>query len=1094
MAASNESVRVMVRFRPENRRERELAASSEPWKSLQSAPESRIKLNDTELKLFNIEQHGDRITYKKKEHKFYFDGLMPENTTQMEAFESVAQQTCDEILQGYNGTIFVYGQSGSGKTHTMYGPEDKKDSEDIQEMGVIPQSCAYIFEILDNKDHPLVEGMLSYEVQCEFIEIYNEMLKDLLNLNNNPKIKQICVNAHRDEWKVIVENVQRRRVSNLSEVLTAIRYASQNRTVAGTNLNATSSRSHMVMRLFVKITTADGVRTGIGNFSDLAGSEKVKKTGAKGQRLEEAKNILLSLSTLARVIEALTKNKLPPYADSKLTFMLKDSLGGNCKTTLLIAASPHVFNRDETVRSLRFGETCRKIQNKARINAVKTKAQLIKENEALKQQIAELMAAQKAGGLVPRQKSEDNEFVVIDDMKAMEKEKKKYEERIEELEKLNQRYSDQIKQITEQKEEYDEDLTKINNDFEELKFKYNELQRDMQEKQQQTEALNEKMSSFEELTENAKQLNQENKQLKMEKQRLQQTSEEQVGEINKLKLQFDKTKQEQQDLQNKWKTELDSKKSQFSKQEMQLSQNIESLELQIEQNRQSQEAMKHELDESQNKVKQVTNELHQREDAVVRLENAVNEEKERNVAVSGENEKLKIQIKELLSQIQHEKFKNANGELQLNKQKDEYEQQMQEQESKFNELETKFEVQSNELKLKNNRIAQMEKEHKQEIENYKIQMQAVADLNKQLQEENKTASEVVDDQKDTITKHKRQITDMTQEKSIIARQLQQLQTHYSKVVQRQIEEDEKIARKLAQEERRKYFDAVAQGAKGVQSKKRKRESGGDGDGDEDEEDELLPGTGVTAGGPMNEYEKDMLNLPFSDDEQEQLQRQQQQEREFADKNKKKRKEPQDEEKKEEESEEDSDDEEEYDMEAQQDLMYRKVIHQRKISGIKKKQQEELTKQRLLEYQRKQQELATLQQQLSKDQALAHQIYKNQLDLHARSWNKYGVPQLTEIEKERQQKLQEKEEQRQRHIREHYVSADQIMEQSGMDAMANDSFGDMQAITSTKKGKEKKKKKKAAANNNNEDDGNRYFDPDDGMGQIVIMDGDEDDEY
>ena len=226
----------------------------------------------------------------------------------------------------------------------MYGPEDEKDSDNIEKMGVIPQSCAYIFNILNNKDHPLVEGMLSYEVQCEFVEIYNEQLKDLLDLNNKPEIKQICVNAHRDEWKVIVRNVQRRRVKDMMEVLTAIRFASKNRTVAGTNLNATSSRSHMVMRLIVKIETADGVRTGIGNFSDLAGSEKVKKTGAKGKRLQEAKSILLSLTTLSRVIEALVKNKLPPFQESKLTFMLKDSLGGNCKTALLIAASPHVVS------------------------------------------------------------------------------------------------------------------------------------------------------------------------------------------------------------------------------------------------------------------------------------------------------------------------------------------------------------------------------------------------------------------------------------------------------------------------------------------------------------------------------------------------------------------------------------------------------------------------------------------------------------------------------------------------------------------------------------------------------------------------------
>eukprot|EP01083_Nonionella_stella_P214685 773360_1 len=121
--ATNESIRVMVRFRPTNKSEQKKADQEEPWSTLQRTDKG-IKMIGGQLSLHGIEQHGAKnIIFKKKKNTFYFNSLMDENTTQVEAFEKVAQQICDEIIQGYNGTIFVYGQSGSGKTHTMYGAE-----------------------------------------------------------------------------------------------------------------------------------------------------------------------------------------------------------------------------------------------------------------------------------------------------------------------------------------------------------------------------------------------------------------------------------------------------------------------------------------------------------------------------------------------------------------------------------------------------------------------------------------------------------------------------------------------------------------------------------------------------------------------------------------------------------------------------------------------------------------------------------------------------------------------------------------------------------------------------------------------------------
>lgn len=157
---------------------------------------------------------------------------MDSDTTQVQAFQNVAQQICDEIIQGYNGTIFVYGQSGSGKTHTMYGPEERKGGASIADMGIIPQSCGYIFNILSNPTHPLVQGMESYVVQCEFIEIYNNKVRDLLNPLNGPVIRERKVPKTRDEWKVVVENIESRQVHSLEEILIAIQSAKRNRTTA----------------------------------------------------------------------------------------------------------------------------------------------------------------------------------------------------------------------------------------------------------------------------------------------------------------------------------------------------------------------------------------------------------------------------------------------------------------------------------------------------------------------------------------------------------------------------------------------------------------------------------------------------------------------------------------------------------------------------------------------------------------------------------------------------------------------------------------------------------------------------------------------
>lgn len=288
---------------------------------------------------------------------YTFDRVFHGDTNQLEVFEMAAKEVVEDVIKGYNGTIFAYGQTGSGKSFTMFGP----DIDSSEQKGIIPRACEYIFNHIAIDSEERV-----YEVRCSFLEIYKEVIKDLLDPKNiNLKVRETPT---RGVW---VEGLSDQSVQNVTEVITLLRDGEEHRSVASTNMNATSSRSHSLFILTLIQKERDGT-TKIGklNLADLAGSEKVGKTGAVGETLEEAKKINQSLSALGNCIMALTKAKKGhvPYRDSKLTFILRESLGGNAKTTLLIACSPHSFNLEETVSTLRFGQRAKTIKNKAKIN------------------------------------------------------------------------------------------------------------------------------------------------------------------------------------------------------------------------------------------------------------------------------------------------------------------------------------------------------------------------------------------------------------------------------------------------------------------------------------------------------------------------------------------------------------------------------------------------------------------------------------------------------------------------------------------------------------------------------------------------------
>ena len=288
------------------------------------------------------------------------------SSRQSDVFDFSIRPTVDDILNGYNGTVFAYGQTGAGKSYTMMGTDI--DSEDSK--GIIPRIVEQIFaSILASP------GNIEYTVRVSYMEIYMERIRDLLAPQNDN------LPVHEEKSRgVYVKGLLEIYVSSVQEVYEVMRRGGAARAVAATNMNQESSRSHSI---FVVTITQKNVETGSAKSGqlflvDLAGSEKVGKTGASGQTLEEAKKINKSLSALGMVINSLTDGKSThiPYRDSKLTRILQESLGGNSRTTLIINCSPSSYNDAETLSTLRFGVRAKAIKNKAKINAELSPAEL----------------------------------------------------------------------------------------------------------------------------------------------------------------------------------------------------------------------------------------------------------------------------------------------------------------------------------------------------------------------------------------------------------------------------------------------------------------------------------------------------------------------------------------------------------------------------------------------------------------------------------------------------------------------------------------------------------------------------------------------
>lgn len=265
------------------------------------------------------------------------------------------------MLEGYNGTIFAYGQTGTGKTHTMEGNVNSE-----RQKGIMPRSFESIFESIEDGD-----GDKQFLVRCSYLELYNEEVRDLLSKNMEQKLE---LHEHPDTG-VYVKGISAPVIKTAQELMSYQNRGADRRVHAETEMNRHSSRSHSIFTITIETSEqdADGVphiRAGKYNMVDLAGSERQKKTNATGDRLKEAININISLTTLGHVIYALVDKKHThvPYRDSKLTRLLQDSLGGNTKTVMVANVGPADYNYDETLNTLRYASNAKQIKNKPKIN------------------------------------------------------------------------------------------------------------------------------------------------------------------------------------------------------------------------------------------------------------------------------------------------------------------------------------------------------------------------------------------------------------------------------------------------------------------------------------------------------------------------------------------------------------------------------------------------------------------------------------------------------------------------------------------------------------------------------------------------------
>ncbi|XP_035379966.1 kinesin-like protein KIF1A isoform X10 [Electrophorus electricus] len=389
------SVKVAVRVRPFNSRE------------MSKESKCIIQMSGNTTTIIN-----PKVPKETKSFSFdysYWSHTSPEDinyASQRQVYRDIGDEMLLHAFEGYNVCIFAYGQTGAGKSYTMMGKQE------TDQQGIIPQLCEDLFTKIN---HSNTDNSMSYSVEVSYMEIYCERVRDLLNPKNKGNLR---VREH-PLLGPYVEDLSKLAVMSYNDIQDLMDSGNKARTVAATNMNETSSRSHAVFNIIFTQrrhdSETDNVSEKVSKISlvDLAGSERADSTGAKGTRLKEGANINKSLTTLGKVISALAevdsgsnKNKKKkkvesfiPYRDSVLTWLLRENLGGNSRTAMVAALSPADINYDETLSTLRYADRAKQIRCNAVINEDPNN-RLVRELKEEVSRLKDLLYAQGLGDII----------------------------------------------------------------------------------------------------------------------------------------------------------------------------------------------------------------------------------------------------------------------------------------------------------------------------------------------------------------------------------------------------------------------------------------------------------------------------------------------------------------------------------------------------------------------------------------------------------------------------------------------------------------------------------------------------------------------
>ncbi|XP_072246625.1 kinesin-like protein KIF11 isoform X2 [Leuresthes tenuis] len=459
------NIQVVVRCRPFNTMER---------KSSHSVVDCDQNRKEVAVRTGGLNDKASRKTYT-------FDMVFGPAAKQIDVYRSVVFPILDEVIMGYNCTVFAYGQTGTGKTFTMEGersPDEQFTWEEDPLAGIIPRTLHQIFEKLS-------ENGTEFSVKVSLLEIYNEELFDLLSPSEDVTERLQLFDDPRNKRGVVVKGLEEVTVHNKDEVYQILERGSAKRKTASTLMNAYSSRSHSVfsVTIHMKEITLDGeelVKIGKLNLVDLAGSENIGRSGAVDKRAREAGNINQSLLTLGRVITALVeKRPHVPYRESKLTRILQDSLGGRTKTSIIATVSPSSSNLEESLSTLEYASRAKNIMNKPEVNQKLTKRTLIKEyTEEIERLKRDLAATRDKNGVYL---SSENYESMMSQITSHDEHITEYTDRIalmeEELKKVTELFVDsktRLEQCTVDLDEKQQRLEETSRDLQKTKEKLTE--------------------------------------------------------------------------------------------------------------------------------------------------------------------------------------------------------------------------------------------------------------------------------------------------------------------------------------------------------------------------------------------------------------------------------------------------------------------------------------------------------------------------------------------------------------------------------------------------------------------------------------------